>query len=191
MGSSLPANAKSFEFWSAADPEHKSCILNDIPRDLNWGPTLNLVSSRMIVCLYDKCKVYQEGSWQEFQNLTVGRSYHSSVTIEDALLLIGGSGTWSTAWIFVNGSASKPGPFEIRHGFSHCTIQVSDDVLVVTGGADTEYYATKYHLADGSETPLISMRQPRADHACGIYQDTSGQQVNLPKVPIKGSPFGP
>ena len=39
---------------------------------------------------------------------------------------------------------------------------------------------TQYnHLTDGTETPLTSLGQPRYYHACGVYQDTKGQKVNL------------
>jgi len=61
----------------------------------------------------------------------------------------------------------------------HCTIQTSDDVIVVTGGYNTFDFVTQYHLTDGTETPLTSMGQGRHGHACGVYQDTNGQQVLL------------
>merc|ERR1712218_596371 len=58
-------------------------------------------------------------------------------------------------------------------------IQTSDDVIVVTGGRDTGEYVTQYHLIDGTETPLTSLGESRWLHACGVYQDTHGQQVLL------------
>ena len=56
-------------------------------------------------------------------------------------------------------------------------MQLSDDVIVVTGGENTKDYVTQYHLTNDTETPLTSMGQPRFQHACGVYQDTDGQQV--------------
>ena len=68
-------------------------------------------------------------------------------------------------------------PFTVGHGHDHCTIQLSADIIVVTGGANTEHYVTEYQLADGKETILSSLQQPRYTHACGVYQETGGNQV--------------
>ena len=83
----------------------------------------------------------------------------------------------TTEWIPVDGSPAHQGPFIVRHGVFHCTIQISDTILVVTGGADTENYATQYYLAGGNETSLTSLGQPRHSHACGVYKDTDDRQV--------------
>ena len=173
---------QSIEFWSAADPEQRSCVLNDYPREMG-EPTANLVSGRLVACWYDTCEIYEEGSWQHLQNTTTVRTFHSSATTKDAVLLIGGRDSqanliYTTEWIPVDGSAAHQGPFNIRHGDEHCTIQISAKVIVVTGGMDTEDYATQYNLADGNETPLTSLGRPRDGHACSIYQDTDGQQVS-------------
>ena len=39
----------------------------------------------------------------------------------------------STEWILADGFAAQPGPFSVRNGYFHYTIQVSSDVIVVTG----------------------------------------------------------
>ena len=160
------------EFWSPTE----SCVLKDYPRDMSY-PTVNLVSHRLGACYEDTCEIYREGSWQHLQNTTVERHYHSSATTKDAVLLIGGIGLNSTEWIPIDGSPAQPGPFTVR-GFGHCTIQTSDDVIVVTGGIETYNFVTQYHLTDGTETPLAPLGQPRWAHACGVYQDTNGQQVS-------------
>ena len=170
--------SRSVEFWSAVDPEQGSCVLNDYPRYMTFGPTVNLVSGRLVACMEDTCKIYQEGSWRHLQYTTVPRYYHSSATTQDAVLLIGGAFSNTTELILVDGSPAQQGPFTVSNGLYHCTIQLSDEVIVVTGGVRTESYVTQYHLADGNETPLTSLGQQRYNHACGIYQDTSGQQVS-------------
>merc|ERR1712037_952016 len=172
---------QSVEFWSAADPEQGSCVLNDYPRWLGGGQTVNLVSGRLVACYEDTCETYREGSWQHLQDTTSNRRYHSSATREDAVLLIGGKyfggSSNSTEWIPVDGSAAKPGPFTVRHGYDHCTIQLSDDIIVVTGGWQTEAFVTEYHMEDGTETALTPLGKPRWGHACGVYLDEDGQQV--------------
>ena len=142
------------------------------------GPTVNLVSGRLVVCMEDSCEIYQEGSWQHLQNTTVYRRDHSSATTQDAVLLIGGYYSNTTEWIPLDGSPAQQGPFNVRHGMDHCTVQISDYVIVVTGGYSTKSYVTEYHLDQGNETPLTSLGQPRYEHACGVYQDTSGQQAS-------------
>merc|ERR1711971_1070805 len=170
---------QSVEFWSASDQgPGLSCVLNDYPREI-W-PTVNLVSGRLVACYNDTCEMYKEGSWEYLQNTTVSRYYHSSVTREDAILLIGGfQSPKTTEWIPVNGSAAQQEPFLVRHGQAHCTIRISDDLIVVTGGDNARYWVTQYQLPDGTETPLTSMGTPRWQHACGVYRDADNQQVLL------------
>ena len=118
------------------------------------------------------------------------REYHSSAQTEDKVLLIGGWGVNETEWIPLDGSMSQPGPFEVpieRHGGEiypyHCTIQVTYDVIVVTGGADGPMeafnYVTEYHLTDATETVMTPMNFKRAGHACGVYREAGGQQVGI------------
>ena len=55
------------------------------------------------------------------------------------------------------------------------------DRILVTGGAGVNApvdLVTSYQLTgNGDETPLTPMKQGRAYHACGVYQDAGGQQV--------------
>ena len=184
-GSEASDASQSVEFWSA---EQGSCVLSDYPREMGDG-TVDLVSGRLVACMEDTCEIYQEGSWHHLQRTTVTRYYHSSATTEEAVLLIGGYSDDSsdhaehtTEWIAVDGAAAQPGPFNVRHGPRHCTIQLSSDIIVVTGGRDTGDFVTQYHLTDGAETPLTPLGQPRYSHACGAYQDADEQQVSYKAV---------
>ena len=159
------------------DPEQGSCALNDYPRELQEGPTVNLISGRLVACLYDTCEIFEDGSWQHLQDTTATRRLHSSASTADAVLLIGGKNIHSTEWIPVDGSAARPGPFEVMNGYRACTIQINEDVIVVTGGAYTEDFVTKYRLDNGKETPLPPLVQPRYDHACAVYDDKRGDKV--------------
>ena len=190
MGGYSSSERRSVEYWSPA--EQGNCILNDHPRQMQY-PTVNLVSGRLVSCCDETCEIYQEGSWQHLQNTTVERAHHSSATTKDAVLLIGGlvldganvAPTNTTEWIPLDGSPPHPGPFTTRHGGFHCTIQISPDVVVVTGGCwdlqshdgCSEDYVTEYQLNDGKETPLTPLVRSRYAHACGVYQDAAGQQV--------------
>ena len=108
----------------------------------------------------------------------LNKGYYTSAVREERILLIGGRHSRSTEWISVDGSPSQPGPFDVRHGDSHCTVQLSSDLILVTGGSGTNDFVTRYHLTgNGDETPLTPMNPGRYGHACGVYQDAGGQQV--------------
>ena len=170
---------RSVEFWSPTDPEEGSCQLNDYPREM-YIPTANLVSGQLVACYDDSCEIYNGGGeWTHLVDTISTRRYHSSaVKDNDRILLIGGIYSRSTEWISVDGSPSQPGPFDVRHGSGHCSIQLSSDLILVIGGDGTEEYATEYKLTgNGDETPLTPMNQGRYAHACGVFQDAGGQQV--------------
>ena len=174
-------STQSVEFWSPSDSEEGSCELNDYPILMyrGRGPTANLVSGQLVACYDDTCEIYNGGGeWTHLADISSYRVFHTSaVKDDDRILLIGGFSR-STEWISMDGSPSQPGPFDVRHGYSHCTIQLSSDLILVTGGWDTFDFVTSYHLSgNGDETPQAPMNQGRYDHACGVYQDAGGQQV--------------
>ena len=177
---------KSVEFWSTLDPDEASCTMNDYPRMMSAGPTVNLVSDRLVGCYYDRCEVYRNGSWQHLQDTLHAREWHSSAKTDDAVLLIGGYySEETTEWIPIDGSPAHPGPFFIRHWYKHCTIQVNALTIVVTGGRTSTYdhyyqdYVTEYKLNDVTETPLTPLLKPRRQHACGSFLNDNGQQVTI------------
>ena len=160
------------------------CVLKDYPREMNQGPTANFVTGELIACYENTCEIYDNGEWNHLVDTTTRRIFHSSAVNENKILLIGGSypegSSISTEWISKDGSPSQPGPFQVRNGYTHCTIQVTDNVILVTGGYNTESYVTQYQLTDkGSETPRNPMKQPRRYHACGVYQNAGGQKVRM------------
>ena len=155
--------------------------MNNYPKEM-YEPTVNLVSDRLVACYYDTCEVFRNGSWQHLQDTLHTRYYHSSATTDDAVLLIGGSGSEETTeWIPVDGSPAHPGPFNIRHGEDHCTIQVNALTIVVTGGYSStpQDYVTEYQLNGVTETPLTPLLKPRRQHACGSFLNDNGQQVTI------------
>ena len=178
---SYPSSAdQSVEFWSPTNPEEGSCELSDYPRGMYYGPTANLVSDKLVACYDDSCEIYNNGQWDHLTNTRSTREYHSSAVKEDRILLIGGDYSNSTEWISADGSPSQAGPFQVRHGSRHCTMQPSADLILVTGGDGTGSYVTEYQLItgnEGHENPLTPMRQARFGHACGVYQGAAGQQV--------------
>ena len=129
-----PSSEQSVEFWSPSDPKEGSCQLNDYPRDVN-GPTANLVSGQLVSCYYDSCDIYNGGGdWRHLVDTISDRKYLSSAVRGNRLLLIGGGDKLrSTEWISLDGSPAQLGPFDVRHGYGHCSAQISEDEVVVSG----------------------------------------------------------
>ena len=169
----------SVEFWSTDNPGQDDCLLNNYPRAIHTEPSANFVAGKLVTCFVSQCEIYDNGVWSFLVYTIYSRQYHSSAQTEDKILLIGGSSSPSTTeWISLDGSASQNGPFNVRNSYHHCTIQLSPDLIVVTGGYTGNYdYVTEYHLTTGVERILTSLSQGRYYHACGVYQN-AGQQVS-------------
>ena len=173
---------QSVEFWSDTE---ESCVLNNYPKYMDIGPTAQFVSDQLIACYTDSCEIYTHGfGWNHLVQTTTYRKNPSSAQNGTAMLLIGASGgsynKHSTEWIPVDGSPAQPGTFNVRHGSAHCTIQLSSNHILLTGGYETEDYVTGYQLdaLDGEMTLFNGMKHGRWGHACGAYQ-AGGQQVNF------------
>ena len=179
---SMSPEAASVHFWSATSPEEKSRVLNDFPRQTWYGPTANLVDDQVVTCYEDSCRVLKDGAWEHLAETRVARRHHSSTVYKGRVLLIGGEDTLSTEWISLDGSPSEAGPFQLtgNHGKGHCTIKVSPDVIVVTGGWNGKipsWTSRSYNLGTGAETNVGKMFVRRYMHACGVYEDASHRQV--------------
>ena len=146
------------------------------------GPTANFVAGQLVACYYHSCERYNadDNSWTKIADTRSTRRWHSSAQHEDRILLIGGYDSNSTEWISTNGGESQNGPWFVRHGYYHCTIQVSSDLIVVTGGSGTYDYVTEYQLTgDATETVITPLINRRYYHACGVYREAGGQQVRI------------
>ena len=163
----------SVEFWSP----NVTCTLKNYPRGLAGGPTVNLVSETLIGCYLNYCDIFQNGSWQiNWKHTNAERMGHSSVLLEEDsdgdvyIILLGGSSSNSTEVILVDETPPYIGPLSIRHGQGHCTIMLSDERMVITGGSGTEKFVTQYEdYGSGHEISLSPMGKERTYHACGVY----------------------
>ena len=72
------------------------------------------------------------------------------------LLIEGKNSNGSTEFITVDGSGASPEAFSVRHDEGHCTIKISEEVIMVTGGYQTE---DKYQLTNGRESISQSVSQ--------------------------------
>ena len=165
---------RSEEFWSPTTPDF-GCVLPDLPEEMSWGPTVNLVLGNLVACHGGTCFIYNNGSWQHLQDMMEDRIWHSSATTSTAVLLLGGyhssSGAGNiitTELMPVDGTSAFEGPFHIRHGWDHCTIQLSETTFLLTGGRYTTDLVTEYTM-EGMTRNMTNLLQGRAGHACSMY----------------------
>ena len=146
------------QFWSVGNPG-ATCTLTSLPWRSPVEKTLNVVSGQLVACEVNQiqryyCYTYVQGNWTEVASDYIGdgnkRSTLTSAVYDGRLLLIREQDPifmiehddWyntTTTWIPLDGSPPQQGPFHNRHGYHHCTIQVSPDTIVVTGGTDDDY----------------------------------------------------
>ena len=172
---------------------------------------MNVVSGQLVACecYYHcyYCYTYVQGNWTELASEcnwsdSRKRSTLTSAVYDGRLLLIREQDPifmiehdyWyntTTTWIPLDGSPPQQGPFHNRHGYHHCTIQVSPHTIVVTGGTDdypgesgrypgngnVEIFVTEYKLTDGTWSFVPNLPKPLWKHACGSYRDQDGHQV--------------
>ena len=86
----------------------------------------------------------------------------------------------------------RPGPIIVGdelgplHGSFHCTIQISPDLIIITGGMKLGRFldkVTRYQLGrNETGEDLTSMSHERSHHACATYRDAGGQQVTMSRI---------
>ena len=148
------------------------------------GPTANFVAGQLIACFSYSCEKYNNecNGWTRMVETRRTRKDHSSAQTKDKILLMGGrSASQTTEWIPMDAMnhQGQQGPFYIYYiGNQHCTIQVSSDLILVTGGFGNYDQVTKYQLTgNASRTVMTPLNVGRFEHACGVYWDADGQRV--------------
>ena len=201
------------QFWSVENPG-ATCTLTSLPWRYDLEHTLNVVSGQLVACEVQYrlhcyyCSTYVQGNWTELASEcnwsdSTKRSTLTSAVYDGRLLLIREQDpifidnddyyyNTTTTWIPLDGSPPQQVPFHKRRGYHHCTIQVSPDTIVVTGGTDDDYpgesgsypgngnveiFVTEYKLTDGTWSFVPKLPKPLWKHACGSYRDQDGHRV--------------
>ena len=113
------------------------------------------------------------GAWQHWAGTAHTRRYHTSAVTAGGLLLLGGTVEPTRAELVPLGGGQGVEVFTVaRPGWKdHCSIQVGEDAMVVTGGQDTDALATLYSGLGGAEVVVEELKAlsfPRHHHACGL-----------------------
>ena len=172
----------SVEYWSPGSPA-LHCTLPDLSTQMFGGPTLDFTQGRLVACFEDACDFLSTSTsgWQRLTTFGRWRMYHTSTSTSQGLLLVGGSRSSSTTeMVSVEDGETRAG-FNLQHNRSdHCSIQLSDSVMVLTGGSYSLSLVTEYSGLDQQEVTtreLPSLLTGRWQHACGSYR-VEDRQVN-------------
>jgi len=163
----------SAEFW----PPTISCQPPPLPRTLDT-PSLGLLGDQVLACYGDSCDQLTKSGWLENSHqLLHSRRYHTSTNTSHGLLLVGGQNSAHTSELLTESGGLEG--FSPKHGPSqHCTIQVEEDSVVVTGGGASpngvKAFVTQYSgLQEGQKVTskeLEPLQSARHRHACGSYR---------------------
>merc|ERR1712130_271952 len=169
---------QSVEFWTPP-PLSVQCFLSDLPH-WNFYHSLDSINGEVVLCGDSSCSRLEGGKWKEVAQLKEKRWRHSSAVTSRGLMLLGGQVSPNTTELV---SLEKGGGGEVQPlhppRLDHCSIQVSADVVVLTGGRDTEYLVTEHNLSKRvtGVKQLPSLETGRRYHACGHY--TVGNSLRL------------
>jgi len=177
------------EFWSPSPSP--PCNLPDLPKPMS-DHNVDLVQDQVITCYLDSCYHLTETGWQPGPNTLHYRQFHSSVVINDKLLLLGGVLAPNSTEFVAGPNSESAEAFSLNPPImDHCSVKVGSDALVITGGQDETFTVrdtvTEYSNIDQE---LVSSRQlpdlltARLYHACAAYT-VDGAQVVLTLVRIR------
>ena len=168
----------SVEYWSPGSPAFP-CSLPPLSR-ATLVPSLDYVQGRVVACYLDDCHFLTSTGWQHLVTSLHSRQYHTSAPTSKGLLLVGGYNS-SSATELVEGAATREGFTLHNQREGHCSIQLSDSSIVLTGGYSSLSLVTEYsdiHQQEASPRELGSLLTGRYGHACGSYL-VADKQVTL------------
>jgi len=168
------------EFW-AKMPQEAHCSLPSFPEEL-YDPTLDVLQDRIIACYERRCYQLVGGEWIVWATTAEVRKYHTSAVTEEGLLLVGGTVEPTRTELIPLQGGTGVASFQLeRPGWKdHCSVQVSDSTMILTGGQGTDALVTEYTNLGSADkviaTPLTSLTSPRHHHACGLVT-TAGSHM--------------
>jgi len=156
------------------------CTLPALPEE-RWGASLDVQATRPVLCGLSSCWQLSAGGWLNVGDTLQSRWYHSSAKTSEGLLLVGGSGSPNTTELLpIEGGQNTQGMNLDPGRRMHCSIQVSNSSMVLTGGRlvnTATNLVTSYNLETGEGAELSGLITSRYHHACGSYHLPDLQMV--------------
>jgi hypothetical protein len=184
------AASRSAEVW-ALPPEENHCTRPDIPFN-RIQSTEDTEQGRIITCYRDSCLELTGSGWEAGPSTLHERQAHTSAVTAEGLLLAGGYTSPTTTELLPAGGGPSRESFSLQPGRKeHCSIQLSADTIVLTGGWGTESLVNEHSgLGTGGEVTtreLPALLTPRHYHACGVYTVGGAQVWQGPFLSHSGS----
>jgi hypothetical protein len=144
-------------------------------------PTVDTLKGRVLACYYDSCLELTGSGWEAGPSTLHRRTRHTSAVTAEGLVLVGGKDSPTTTELLpAEGGPSREGVLLQPGRQQHCSIQLSANTIVLTGGVGTESLVTEHSgLGTGGEVTtreLPALLTRRYSHACGVYT-VGGTQV--------------
>ena len=161
------------QFWTK--DSNSSCALPSL-LSTESGHTVDLVSNTLVDCHRRTCnKLTPQNGWEEVVVLVEPRLGHTSAVLEDdLLLLVGGRDSPETTELVDLAKGESMIGFSVQPGRRfHCSMQLTSDTIVLTGGLGTETIVSEISSLrepEPSLKDLPSLQQGRHAHACGSYE---------------------
>jgi len=170
LGGESPGST-SAEVWVPGSST--SCSLPDLPSPGYWSPTLNTVREQVVACEGTSCSRLTDYGWEMAGRPLHSRRGHTSAATARGLLLVGGTDAPRSTEVKPANASQGVESFALKRKMENmCSIQVSESVMVLTGGDGTYTLVTEYSgIAGGAPTTreLPELNTRRAGHACGSY----------------------
>jgi len=161
----------SAQIWTK---DSGSCVLPPLLATES-GHTVDSVSGSLVDCHGTTCnQLTPEEGWEEVVRLLEPRLGHTSAVIsDDLLLLLGGQDSSDTTELVDVAKGETTASFTLQPGRQfHCSVQLTSDTVVLTGGLGTETLVTEFSnlgQTEPSVKELPGLQDGRRAHACGSF----------------------
>ena len=178
MVGGFPSPTTSVEVWVPGS-QGRSCSLPSTTRGMSHHTVDYSPSVGPVACHARSCEKLTATGWTHLADTVELRSRHTSALVGDRLLLLGGrSSSRSTEWISLTTGTAEAGPTLDPGRTLHCSIQLEEQLIVLTGGSGTLDLVTELRIGQGTRE-LPRLNTGRWGHGCGFYTDSEGTKVTV------------
>lgn len=154
----------------------QKCKLPDLPKVISYIPTLLKHDHNILVCGGQRneksCLRLDGDRWVHFNDMLFERKSAATVSVKGANYIFGGKASKTSTEILMAGSNEWTEGLQIPKGAEEsCSVRVSNQDLLIIGGADTPYRIKKFNYQSQTWTDKLSVTLSigRKDLACASF----------------------